>query len=92
MDLKLREFQHEDAGQMNFYLNYLQEEVALPGENPPVGVVLCSEKDLAEVHFATAGMDQQLFVSRYLDVLPSKKRLQQWLLEEQELLQRRKET
>lgn len=92
LDLKLGEFQHEDAGQMNFYLNYLREEIMLPSENPPVGLILCAEKDAAEVHFATAGMDQQLFVSRYLDVLPSAERLRQWLLEEQELLQRRKET
>lgn len=88
-DLKLGEFQHEDAGQMNFYLNYLREEVSLPDENPPVGVILCADKDAAEVHYATAGMDQQLFVSRYLVALPSEERLRQWLLEEQELLQRR---
>ena len=91
-DLKLGEFQHEYAGQMNFYLNYLREEATHEDENPPVGVILCSDKDAAEVHYATAGMDQQLFVSRYLVALPSEERLKQWLLEEQEILQRSKET
>jgi hypothetical protein len=87
-DLKLRAFRHEDAGQMNFYLNYLKHEVAHPDENPPVGLILCTDKDAAEAHYATAGMDEQLFVSRYLVALPSEERLQQWLLEEREQLRR----
>jgi predicted nuclease of restriction endonuclease-like (RecB) superfamily len=89
-DLKLGEFQHEDAGQMNFYLNYLREEETREGEHPPVGVILCADKDAAEVHYATAGMDQQLFISRYLVALPSEERLRQWLIEEQESLNRSK--
>jgi predicted nuclease of restriction endonuclease-like (RecB) superfamily len=88
VDLKLRPFQHEDAGQMNFYLNYLKEEVSHPDENPPVGLILCTDKDAAEVHYATAGMDRQLFVSRYLVALPSEAQLKRWLLEEREQLQR----
>lgn len=91
VELKLGEFQHEYAGQMNFYLNYLQAEATHVDENPPIGVILCSGKDDAEVHYATAGMDQQLFVSRYLVALPSEDKLKQWLLDEQELLQRRNE-
>ncbi|MGH9835780.1 MAG: PDDEXK nuclease domain-containing protein [Blastocatellia bacterium] len=84
---KLRTSQREDAGQMNFYLNYLKHEVAHPDENPPVGLILCTDKDAAEVHYATAGMYQQLFVSRYLAALPAE-RLQQWSLEEREQLRR----
>lgn len=87
IDLKLGEFQPEYAGQMNLYLNYLKQEVTLPEENPPVGILLCSEKDAEEVHFATAGMDNQLFVSRYLVVLPSEAKLKRWLREEQDRLQ-----
>ena len=87
IDLKLGEFQPEYAGQMNLYLNYLKQEVTLPDENPPVGILLCSEKDAEEVHFATAGMDNQLFVSRYLVALPSEAKLKQWLREEQDRLQ-----
>lgn len=87
IDLKLGEFKPEYAGQMNLYLNYLRHEVALPEENPPVGILLCSEKDAEEVHYATAGMDNQLFVSRYLVALPSEEKLKQWLRDEQERLQ-----
>ena len=87
IDLKLGEFQPEYAGQMNLYLNYLKQEVALPDENPPVGILLCSDRDSEAVHFATAGMDNQLFVSRYLVALPSEEQLKHWLREEQERLQ-----
>jgi predicted nuclease of restriction endonuclease-like (RecB) superfamily len=87
IDLKIGEFRPDYAGQMNLYLNYLKQEVALPDENPPVGIILCSDKDAEEVHFATAGMDNQLFVSRYLVALPSEETLKQWLREEQERLE-----
>lgn len=88
IDLKLGAFQHEDAGQMNFYLNYLQDQVAYPDENPPVGLILCAEKDAEEVYYATAGLNQQLFVSRYRLALPSEAQLKQWLHQEQERLQK----
>ncbi|MBW4441984.1 MAG: DUF1016 family protein [Plectolyngbya sp. WJT66-NPBG17] len=91
IDLKLGEFQPGYAGQMNLYLNYLKQEVAFPDENPPVGILLCSEKDAEEVHYATAGMDSQLFVSRYLVALPSEEQLKQWLREEQDRLQTEQE-
>lgn len=87
IDLKIGEFRPDYAGQMNLYLNYLKQEVALPDENPPVGIILCSDKDAEEVHFATAGMDNQLFVSRYLVALPSEATLKQWLREEQARLE-----
>jgi hypothetical protein len=72
---------------MRFYLNYLAKEVAKPGENPPIGILLCTEKDSEVVHFATAG-DEGLFVSRYLLELPSAETLKRWLHEEKgQLLQ-----
>jgi predicted nuclease of restriction endonuclease-like (RecB) superfamily len=88
VDLKLGTFGHEDAGQMNFYLNFLAEKVALPGENAPIGIVLCAEKDAAEVHYATGGLDRQVFVSRYLVALPTEDQLRAWLAEEREVLAR----
>ncbi|MDX2241508.1 MAG: PDDEXK nuclease domain-containing protein [Leptolyngbyaceae cyanobacterium bins.302] len=84
IDLKLGKFKHDYAGQMNFYLNYLRENIAYPYENPPVGIILCAERDAETVRYATAGLDNQLFVSRYLIALPSEATLKQWLREEQE--------
>lgn len=76
IDLKTRAFQHGDAGQMNFYLNYWKAEMMQPGEQPPVGLILCSDKKETRVSYATAGLDQQLFVSRYLVALPKPEDLQ----------------
>lgn len=76
IDLKVRAFKHGDAGQMNFYLNYWKTNEIEEGDNPPVGLLLCSGKDATKVEYATAGMDQQLFVSRYLVALPSTQQLQ----------------
>jgi predicted nuclease of restriction endonuclease-like (RecB) superfamily len=84
IDLKLGKFRHDFAGQMNFYLNYLKANVSYPHENPPVGILLCAERDAETVSYATAGMDNQLFVSRYLIALPSEEKLKQWLKQEQE--------
>lgn len=88
IDLKLGAFDHADAGQMNLYLNWLRENETRPDEHPPVGLILCAGKDDEEVHYATTGLDQQLFVSRYLVELPSEERLRAWLHQEQEVLAR----
>lgn len=75
LDLKTRAFKPEDAGQMNFYVNWFKANMMQKGDNPPVGILLCTDKDGTDVEFATAGMDQKLFVSRYLTALPSAEEL-----------------
>lgn len=79
IDLKVRAFRHGDAGQMNFYLNYWKANEVGDGDNPPVGLLLCSDKDATKVEYATAGMDQKLFVSRYLVALPSPEQLRNFI-------------
>ena len=79
IDLKVRTFKHGDAGQMNFYLNYWKANEVGEGDNPPVGLLLCSGKDATKVEYATAGMDQQVFVSRYLVALPSAEQLRNFI-------------
>jgi predicted nuclease of restriction endonuclease-like (RecB) superfamily len=76
IDLKARAFQHGDAGQMNFYLNYWKAEVMAEGDQQPVGLILCTDKKQTRVDYATAGIDHQLFVSRYLNVLPAAETLE----------------
>ena len=63
----------------NFYLNWWKQNVTSPDEQPPVGILLCSDREHAKVEFATAGMDNKLFVSRYLVVLPSEEQLRRFL-------------
>ncbi len=87
IDLKIREFSHTDAGQMNFYLNYFKDNEMLEGDNPPVGIVLCSYKDAAIAKYATASIDNQLFVSKYMLELPTEEELQAFLKSEQEILE-----
>jgi predicted nuclease of restriction endonuclease-like (RecB) superfamily len=76
IDLKVRPFKHGDAGQMNFYLNYWKDNMLAPGDQPPVGLILCTDKKQTRVDYATAGLDPQLFVSRYLVALPKPEELQ----------------
>jgi hypothetical protein len=64
---------------MNFYVNWFKANMMHEGDNPPVGILLCGDKDGTEVEFATAGMDQKLFVSRYLVALPSVEKLRSFL-------------
>jgi hypothetical protein len=72
IDLKVRAFSYADVGQINFYLNYFKENIMEAGDNPPVGIILCTDKEETKVEYATAGLNNQLFVSKYLVELPSK--------------------
>ena len=72
-DLKLGRFTHADAGQMTVYLNYVREHWTQPGENPPVGVILCSSKGESLVHYATDTLPNKLLVREYLTALPEEK-------------------
>jgi predicted nuclease of restriction endonuclease-like (RecB) superfamily len=84
VDLKLGEFDHADAGQMNVYLNYYADQEMSDGDNPPVGIILCASQNAQLVKYATAGMAQTLFVSKYLINLPSEDQLKQIIQDEQE--------
>jgi predicted nuclease of restriction endonuclease-like (RecB) superfamily len=75
IDLKLGEFDHSDAGQMNVYLNYFKENEMSENDNPPVGIILCSQKDNALVHYATGSLSQEIFVSKYKLQLPTEEEL-----------------
>ena len=87
LDLKIRAFKHGDAGQMNFYLNWWKTHGMEPGDLPPVGIILCSDRESAAVEFATAGIDNQLFVSRYLVALPSAEKLRAFLAADRERIE-----
>jgi predicted nuclease of restriction endonuclease-like (RecB) superfamily len=84
IDLKVRKFSHGDAGQMNFYLNYFRENVMADGDNPPVGLILCTDRDETHVKYATSGMDNSLFVSKYLTSLPSEEKIREFLTSDRE--------
>ena len=89
VDLKIRAFSHADAGQMNFYLNWFKQHMRAEGDQPPVGILLCSDKDETKVEYATAGLSQKLFVSRYLVALPSVAKLKRFVEADRARLERR---
>lgn len=70
IDLKAGRFSHADAGQMHMYLNYAREHWTKPGENPPVGLILCTEKGAAEARYALDGLPNQVLAAQYQTVLP----------------------
>ena len=70
IDLKIGSFTHADAGQMHFYLNYAREHWVREGENPPVGLILCSEKDEALAQYALEGLSDKVMAAEYRITLP----------------------
>ena len=86
LELKMEDFTHADAGQMNVYLNYYKVNEMQEDDNPPIGIILCAGKDDALVKYATMGLPQKVFVSKYLINLPTESDLQKIINEEREKL------
>jgi len=80
MELKNEEFSHENLGQLNAYVGYYKENEMYPGDNPPVGILLCTKKGKKMVEYALSGMDNNLFVSQYMLQLPDKNELEKFLI------------
>ena len=70
---------------MNMYLNYFQKNEITENDNPPVGIILCADKNDSLVEYATAGLPQEIFVSKYLVQLPSVEELKK-LIEKTEVV------
>jgi len=75
IDLKIGDFTHADSGQMHLYLNYAKEHWTLEGENPPVGLILCAQKDAAVAHYALEGLPNKVMAAEYRTALPDEKEL-----------------
>ena len=76
IDLKRGEVQHEDIGQMNFYLNYYREEMNTEGDTEPIGIVMGAYQDKLVMHYALQNITNQVFVSRYQLYLPDRDQLE----------------
>lgn len=79
VELKTDKFRHEYASQLNMYLNYFKAEVMQPDDNPPIGILLCTDKGDTLVKYATAGLDPNLFVLKYMVELPSEEELKKFI-------------
>ncbi len=70
IDLKIKKFRKEYVGQMLYYLNYYRQNMMNEYDNPPVGIILCTDRKNTQVKYATTGLDNQIFVSKYKIELP----------------------
>lgn len=84
IELKLEQFSHESIGQLNTYVSWYSSHMMTAGDNPPVGILLCTDKNHALAEYALAGMDNNLFVSKYLLELPKKEEMQRFIEEQLE--------
>lgn len=77
IDLKTRKVKHQDIGQMNLYLNYFKEEENTEGDNEPIGIIIAADKHEFTVKYATGGLTNKIFVSKYQLYLPDQKQLEE---------------
>lgn len=89
IDLKVGNFSYADAGQMHMYLNYAKDHWIKPGENPPVGLILCTHKGAAQAHYALDGLPNKVMAAQYQTVLPDEQVLVDCLQRTQTELARR---
>jgi predicted nuclease of restriction endonuclease-like (RecB) superfamily len=75
IELKVDAFSHEHLGQLNTYVSWYRTNIMAPGDNPPIGLLLCTAKDQVLVEYALAGLNNHLFVSKYQLELPSREKL-----------------
>ena len=91
IDLKIGGLVHADVGQMNLYCNYAREHWMKPDEHPPVGLILCTDKDDALARYATEGLGSKMLIREYLTTLPKESALAAELVRTRELLERQAE-
>ncbi len=77
IDLKVGDLTHQDIGQMQMYVNYYTRELMNEGDNPPIGILLCSDKSEAVVKYTLSEDDTQIFASKYQMYLPTEEELKQ---------------
>ncbi len=95
IELKTRKLMPSAVGQLNMYLNYYASEVNDPDDNPPIGIILCTDKDSVAAEYALGGLSNNIFASRYVLYMPDKKQLiaqveaviKQWHSEDKPLLE-----
>jgi predicted nuclease of restriction endonuclease-like (RecB) superfamily len=75
IDLKIGSLAHQDIGQMQMYVNYYQRELTAEDENPPIGIILCSDKNESVVRYTLPEDNNQIFASRYKLYLPTEEEL-----------------
>ncbi len=92
IDLKIGELSHQDIGQMDGYVRMYEAHAKVEGDNPTIGLILCSEKNAAVARYSVLNDSQQLFAAKYQFTLPSEEELQREILRERALIENRMES
>jgi len=87
IDLKVGKLSHQDIGQMQMYVNYYERTQMAEGENPPIGIILCAERNKAVVRFTLPEDKKQIFVSRYVPFIPTEEELRNEIMREKDILE-----
>jgi len=86
IDLKTGKLTHQDIGQMQMYVNYYTRELMNEGDNPPIGILLCADKNDSVVRYTLSEDNKQIFTSKYMLYLPTEEELQKELEAERKAL------
>jgi len=91
IDLKIGKLTHQDIGQMDGYVRMYEEHGKVEGDNPTIGLILCSEKNEAIARYSVLDNSKQLFASKYMLYLPTEEELQRELERERRLIEKRQQ-
>lgn len=90
IDLKVGELTHQDIGQMDMYVRYFEDRVKQVGDNPTIGLILCSEKNKTIVKYSLLNDSQHVFAAKYKTYLPTEKQLKKEIEQERNLIESEK--
>ena len=88
IDLKRGDLTHQDIGQMQMYVNYYTRELMEPGDNPPIGIILCSSKSDTLVRYTLPLDNNQIYASKYTLYLPKEEDLRKEINQQREILEK----
>ena len=90
VDLKTEKLTHKDIGQMDFYVRFFEDQLKQTGDNPTIGLILCTEKNRTIVKYSLLNDSKQIFASKYLMYLPTTRQLEQEIKREREQIEHEK--
>jgi predicted nuclease of restriction endonuclease-like (RecB) superfamily len=88
IDLKTEKLVPQDIGQMDFYVRFFEDKIKQPGDNPPIGLILCTDKNKTIVKYSVLSEGKQIFASKYKLYLPNEESLKKEIRRERDLLER----
>jgi hypothetical protein len=90
IELKTEKLIPQDIGQMDFYVRFFEDQIKQPGDNPAIGLILCTEKNKTIVKYSLLNESKQIFASKYHLYLPTTKQLEKEIQRQRELIEQEK--